>query len=365
MALLEGPIETTASWCAPAKARGRHTFEVTGYSQHKGLGVSHYIDSTPFTVGGYEWCITYFPDGDEHHEDYASVFLFLSSEITKQVRILYNLKLLNPATGVWSSVRTENCVMSNEVPITGTAGFIKRSELEASYVRDDRFVIQCDLTVFGTPVSRSRKVCEIQVPPSDVLDNLGKLLEFTEGADVTIKVRDEVFHAHKIVLAMRSPVFKAELYGPMSDKSVKDVTLNIEDMQPAVFRVLLHFIYNDSLPAMDDLDGYESEEMVKHLLEAADRYAMERMKVICESILSKKLDVESVAATLALADQHHCSQLKDACIEFIHSSNRLDDVVESQGYAHLKRACPSVIIEIWERSAKSLKVQDIELMPGI
>ncbi|TVU42524.1 hypothetical protein EJB05_08936, partial [Eragrostis curvula] len=356
MASLEGPIATTASCCAPAKARGRHTFEVTGYSQLKGLGVCESIRSPTFTIGGYNWCISYCPDGDDGYEDYASVFLYLLTESASQVRVLFDFKLLNPATGVWSSVCSEISELYNECPTTGTADFIKRSELEALYVQDDRFVLECDLTVFlGTPVSRSKGVCEIQVPPSDVLDSLGKLQEFTEGADVTIKVQGEVFHAHKIVLAMRSPVFKAELYGPMSDKSLKDITLHIEDMQPAVFRALLHFIYNDVLPAMDDLDGYESEEMVKHLLQAADRYAMERMKVICESILSKKLDVEGVAATLALADQHHCRQLKDACIEFISSSNRLDDLVESQGYAHLKRACPAVIVEIWERSAKSRK----------
>ncbi|TVU42526.1 hypothetical protein EJB05_08938, partial [Eragrostis curvula] len=264
MALTQGSTTTTASWCAPEKARGRHLFEVTGYSQFKGLGVCEFIESTTFTVGGYDWCINYFPDGDDGYEDYVSIFLCLTSETTRHVRVLYDLKLLNPATD-----------------------FMKRSELEASYVQ-----------------IQDKRMCEVQVPPSDVLDSLGKLQEFKEGADVTIKVQGEVFHAHRIVLAMWSLVFKAELYGPMGDKSPKGITLHIEEMQPAVFRLLLHFIYNDALPPMDDLDGYESEEMVKLLLEAADR---------------------------------------------------LDDVVESQGYAHLKRACPAVIIEIWERSAKSRK----------
>jgi speckle-type POZ protein len=60
-------------------------------------------------------------------------------------------------------------------------------------------------------------------------------------------------------------------------------TIPIEDMQPAVFGVLLHFIYTDSLPSMEHLVGDDAEEMVKHLLVAADRYAMERMKVLCES----------------------------------------------------------------------------------
>uniref|UniRef100_A0A0A8ZJ21 BPM/SPOP BACK domain-containing protein n=1 Tax=Arundo donax TaxID=35708 RepID=A0A0A8ZJ21_ARUDO len=107
---------------------------------------------------------------------------------------------------------------------------------------------------------------------------------------------------------------------------------------------------------MDYLELDESEEMVKHLLVAADRYAIERMKVMCECILGKRLDVQNVASTLALADQHHCSQLKDACIGFINSSNRMGDAVASPGYAHLKRAYPAVIVEIWEKSAKSRKI---------
>jgi speckle-type POZ protein len=32
---------------------------------------------------------------------------------------------------------------------------------------------------------------------------------------------------------------------------------------------------------MDYVDGDEKEEMVKHFLVAADRYAMERVKVMC------------------------------------------------------------------------------------
>jgi speckle-type POZ protein len=107
---------------------------------------------------------------------------------------------------------------------------------------------------------------------------------------------------------------------------------------------------------MDDLDGDEKEETVKHLLVAADRYAMERMKVMCESILCKGLKVETVAETLALADQHNCIKLRDACIGFINSSERMDAVVESSGFQHLKRACPTVFMDMWEKIAKSRRI---------
>ena len=77
---------------------------------------------------------------------------------------------------------------------------------------------------------------------------------------------------------------------------------------------------------------------------------MERLKTICQGILCRTLTVHTVAAMLALADQHHCDVLKDACMEFIFCPKRLEDV-ESQGHAELKTTCPSVLVEILERSS--------------
>jgi speckle-type POZ protein len=44
---------------------------------------------------------------------------------------------------------------------------------------------------------------------------------------------------------------------------------------------------------------------------------MERMKVMCESILCRSLDASTVETTLALADQHYCTALKDVCLQFM------------------------------------------------
>ncbi|GJN09547.1 hypothetical protein PR202_ga27562 [Eleusine coracana subsp. coracana] len=82
---------------------------------------------------------------------------------------------------------------------------------------------------------------------------------------------------------------------------------------------------------MDDLDEHQKEEWFRSLLAATDRCSMERMKPVCASILCKRHKAENVAATLALSDQHHCSQVKDACIGFINPTNTLDDVVSSPG----------------------------------
>ena len=143
----------------------------------------------------------------------------------------------------------------------GAPSFKKNSELEESpYLRNDRLVIECDLTVIKEPfIVNAAITAEVQIPPSDLAENFRKLLEAAEEADVTFEVEGEIFPAHGIVLATRSPVFKAELYGPMRDKCGQNIT--VKDMQPTVFKALLHFNYTDALPSIDKLDDEEKKEV--------------------------------------------------------------------------------------------------------
>lgn len=92
-------------------------------------------------------------------------------------------------------------------------------------------------------------------------------------------------------------------------------------------QALLHFIYWDALPDMEDLvdlsPKWASTLMAQHLLAAADRYALERLKLLCEAKLCEDVAINTVATTLALAEQHHCSQLKAVCLKFIASPENL------------------------------------------
>jgi speckle-type POZ protein len=123
-----------------------------------------------------------------------------------------------------------------------------------------------------------------ELPPSDIT-------VFTEHTDVIFEVEEEDFPAHRRVLAMQSPVFKAELYGAMRENDIDRIT--IADIQPAVFEALLNFVYTNSLPALDDLGRTHYNEMIRHLLVAADRYAIDTLKTKCEGILSENIDVKT------------------------------------------------------------------------
>ena len=57
--------------------------------------------------------------------------------------------------------------------------------------------------------------------------------------------------------------------------------------------------------------------MAQHLLAAADRYALDGLKLLCAAKLCGDVSINTAATTLALAEQHHCLQLKAVCMKFI------------------------------------------------
>ncbi|KAI4976634.1 hypothetical protein ZWY2020_050241 [Hordeum vulgare] len=353
------PAAKEVSRCTPVKVEGSFVFEILGYSHHRGMGVGRFIGSDRFSLGGYDWEIRLYPDG-QHTRDYIAIYLELLSKDAK-VHASCDLRLVDQITKLPCSVhKTEPRMFcqnndSRSAPPNGTQ-FIKRGDFEASvYLRDDFLQINCAITVMKKPrVSRIKPPPRIEVPPSDIIAHLGRLLEAKEKADVTFSVAGESFTAHRIILAMRSPVFDAELYGQMRETRAQLVT--IEEMQPDVFKALLYFIYNDALPsAFDDLEREGHIEMVRHLLVAADRYAMERLKLLCQSLLCENINSQTVATTLGLADQHHCDDLKEACIEFMSTSHDMDAVVATPGYENLKRNSPYILVDVLERSSKLRK----------
>ncbi|KAF0900454.1 hypothetical protein E2562_032062 [Oryza meyeriana var. granulata] len=165
-----GSVPRTVSTCVPNTSDGTHVFDIMGYSQIKGRGHEEYITSGTFLVGGFHWAIVLYPDSHriilDDDDDNVTAFLELQSR------------------------------GGGKAP---------------PYLVDDRIILECVVTVKKEPrVSRAKPVPRIKVPPSNIIQQLGNLLESKEEADVIFDVAGETFTAHKLVLAMRSPVFKAE-----------------------------------------------------------------------------------------------------------------------------------------------------------
>ncbi|EXB63843.1 BTB/POZ and MATH domain-containing protein 2 [Morus notabilis] len=116
------------------------------------------------------------------------------------------------------------------------------------------------------------------------------------------------------------------------------------------YSALLHFIYWNSLPDVEELTGFNSKWastlMAQHLLAAADRYGLERLRLLCESNLCEHVAINTMATTLALAEQHHCFQLKAVCLKFVAMPENLGAVMETDGFEYLKQSCPSVMTDL-------------------
>ncbi|EER94211.1 hypothetical protein SORBI_3001G242200 [Sorghum bicolor] len=323
--------------------------DVEGYSRTKDeLPTGKSIRSRPFSVGGRQWSIRYYPNGtDSECADFVSFVLFLAKSAGGPMKARVRFHLLDRAGNpLPSKSRTTGpCEFS---PGGSGYGFsiIKREFLEKSeqLLMNDSFKISCDIIIPMELRTEDRIVSLLDaVPPPDLNQHLSDLLMSKEGADVTFQVAGEAFSAHRFLLAARSRVFKAQLCGAMKESTATGDCIRIDDMLPQVFKALLQFIYTDSLPQMEE---QQEAVMAQHLLEAADRYDMQRLKLICEEKLYRHIDVSTAATTLVLAEQHCCRGLKKACIEFLKSPDALEAVMETDGFEHLTKSCPALVKEL-------------------
>lgn len=339
---------------------GSHQFTIRGYSLAKGMGPGKYISSDTFTVGGYDWAIYFYPDGKniEDSSMYVSVFIALASEGT-DVRALFELTLMDQNGKGKHKVHSHFDRALESGPYTlkyrgsmwGYKRFFRRTTLETSdYLKDDCLSMNCTVGVVRNRVEGPKQY-SIPIPPSDMGQNLKYLVDSELGCDIVFHVGDETFKAHKLILAARSPVFRAQFFGLVGDTNMDKVIL--EDIEPIIFKAMLLFIYSDKLPDVQEFSGSTSmctsTITLQHLLAAADRFGLDRLKQLCEAKLCEEVTADTVATTLSLADQHRCSQLKAICLKF--AAANLGVVMQSEGFKYLEESCRSLLSELLETVA--------------
>uniref|UniRef100_A0A0E0J4D5 BTB domain-containing protein n=1 Tax=Oryza nivara TaxID=4536 RepID=A0A0E0J4D5_ORYNI len=374
------PTLVTTSTIVVEVVSGSHVLKIDGFSRTIGASDGgSYVKSGRFVVGGHGWRVGYRANGDGDDDadaGWISIALHLDDPNVDGVRARFKISLLaaahdghppppprsdqsttctfSTAFGVWLFYQYWRGKAS---PTWSFPRFITTKALEESvYLVGDSFSLRCDVAVVkdirtedDADATTAKKLVGVLVPPSDIGAHLGRLLAAGHGADVAVHVGGETFAAHRCVLAARSPVFMAELLGPMAmSRHNNEDTVHVHDMEPRVFEAMLHFIYNDSLPEVDD---DEVAAMAQHLLVAADRYDMERLKLICEDTLCSHVDASTAATALTLAEQHHCERLKEACFKFMENPSNLKAVMASDDFLHLTRSCSSLLKKLAKLAA--------------
>ncbi|KAM3412788.1 hypothetical protein ACQJBY_004133 [Aegilops geniculata] len=347
------------SGSSAATSRGSsyyHLLVVEGYSRIKDLPNGGTIMGRTFKAGGYRWVLRFHPNGyAAENVGFISVYLVLDEDVARPpVKVHLQFSLVDEVGKQYPAfIRAiKACDFSASGSTWGRGCFIKGEDLEKSeHLKDDCFTIRCDFIIAQAATAAPL----IEVPPSNISEHLNHLFATKVGADVIFEVGHESFAVHRNILAARSAVFMAELFGPMKEGISTTGAIQIQDMEPNVFKALLSFIYTDSMPKMEaegeaEVEGGGADEVrwLQHLLAAADRYDLQRLKSMCEHRLWRHIDLSSVTAILGLSAQHHCHGLKEACLEFlkVQSAEDLQVVMATSEWEHIAVTDLSIVKEL-------------------
>lgn len=174
------------------------------------------------------------------------------------------------------------------------------------------------------------------VPPNPSSNKILQLFMDEKSADLLFEVGNEpvgrktrkrakttaspsCFYAHRFILQTCAPLL-AELCEDSQDLSPVQIT----DIKPDVFRLLLLYVYGGKIPT-DDLD-----ENAKDLINAADVFGVINLKLEAETayVRSETITTNNVMENLLFADAKNCALLKEAAMDFLVANGEevLDEV---------------------------------------
>ncbi|XP_014237777.1 speckle-type POZ protein-like [Trichogramma pretiosum] len=114
--------------------------------------------------------------------------------------------------------------------------------------------------------------------------------------------------AHKVVLAVASPVFDAMFSHDMLEKKSKSVDMTDVSYETAV--EMLRYIYTGSVEKQES-------SLAMDVLAAADKYQLEELKSECEQMIGSNLSTENAVDILRVADKHNAKYLRKKAADFI------------------------------------------------
>lgn len=321
-----------------------HTFVINNFSKYDSVGQS--ITSLYFGIQRNEqdfWYLLCYPCGKKpDSDDDLSLYLHCHNPASKFIepQLKYKLSIITADFKSKNEREDNHPGFLNDADAgLGYQCFIKRSELLAkgnAYLPNDRLTIACKLTWIPENIAKQKSTI-INIP-EDNRHNILKLLiqDKNVGEIVTLQVHDSEIKVYKGILASQSRVFAA-MFGN-EEKKYKQNVIVINGMAARVCYKMANF-----LQSKDD-DLHDCNDYLDELLEAADKYGLDRLKALCEEALYENLNIENSANMLVTADSCNACQLKIAVLNFM--KKNISDVLESDGYESLTREHPKLGCEI-------------------
>lgn len=296
------------------------------------------LKSSTFSAGTNDklkWLLRINPKGlDEESKDYLSLYLLLHKCETKgEVRAKFKFSILNAKREEVKIMESQRAYRFVQGKDWGFKKFVKRDLLldeTSGLLPDDKLTIYCEVNVVTEAKEYSGQVNVFQsrVPNCRLPEDLEELFRSQEFSDVILCAQGREFRAHKAILAARSPMFRGMFSHDM--KETKYNRVDVPDVEPDVLEEMLRFIYtgrsildpklttnNLANNCRDPKEQERDQQLAIDLLQAANKYQLDRLKLMCEEALYKTLSAESVAEILSLSDIYNAAQLKSQAVEYI------------------------------------------------
>ncbi|KAG8183735.1 hypothetical protein JTE90_029317 [Oedothorax gibbosus] len=171
---------------------------------------------------------------------------------------------------------------------------------------------------------------------SKLADDLLLLYRDRTLSDATLNTDGKSFPAHRSILGARSHVFRAMFERDHMAEGLSGV-VDIDDIDSETVDRMLVFLYSDSLE-----EALQWEE-ASALYYAADKYAVQPLKLKCGDILKASLSVSNACEALVLADKHSDDQLLRCAMDFVCDH---DEVVSSAEWESLEESHPRLTTKI-------------------
>ena len=234
------------------------------------------LESSQFIINGFKLCINLYPNG-RNEEEGGYVSLFLRNDNSFQLEVMCDFIL-----GIKNSFK--HSFGYNKVNPNSGYGFPKMYSheqiLSKNVLEGETLEILAVITFKGKVKNITMNLDEDTVTeqaPTKVGQDLFKAFESQDFCDFDIVCDDKVIKCHKVVLASRSPVFRAMLLHNMEESAQQKVEPKNFDFD--TMYLVLKFMYKG------DIEANLLEKHAESIFMAADYYEINDLKKSCERVL--------------------------------------------------------------------------------
>lgn len=156
-----------------------------------------------------------------------------------------------------------------------------------------------------------------------LLGGLCELLENDKFVDCILKIKDQDFPCHKLVLAASSPYFKAMFLSDLEESKIREVVL--KDVDPDIMKMILRYLYT--------CDINLTEQNVQDIFMAANVYQIPSIFSVCVSYLEHKMVLSNCLAIFRLGLLLECPRLAAKARDYI--CDRFELIIRDKDFHQL------------------------------